>query len=296
MCAWSSGFSAVQAVGRKAGALRAFASARSEGRTLPFVGVPGGEVACQVLRDGCFEARAGRVDEASATLGSLRAEGYPVREIYPWAVAVTDLAETQQMPAPARLDKSAMARALLVRLSRSRVLSVAAINGLAYGGGLELDFARFLHEANDCQSFAKNYLAVGFRLDYVKADAPKGGELRLVSNLRVSTFDKYNPFTVKGSAPAYLSGLLFDTLLTGSLDETNAAALVDLLVDLQKEMGLAIVMVTHELDIASYCKRMVIMRDGIVISDTPTTNRRMADEERARLNEAERDARLDSPP
>ena len=55
---------------------------------------------------------------------------------------------------------------------------------------------------------------------YVNPDAPKGGELRLVSNLRVSTFDKYNPFTIKGNAPAYLSDLLFDTLLTGSLDET----------------------------------------------------------------------------
>ncbi|QDL54392.1 extracellular solute-binding protein [Rhodoferax aquaticus] len=57
---------------------------------------------------------------------------------------------------------------------------------------------------------------------YVNAAAPKGGELRLVSNLRVSTFDKYNPFTVKGSAPAYLSGLMFDSLLASSLDETSA--------------------------------------------------------------------------
>ena len=56
--------------------------------------------------------------------------------------------------------------------------------------------------------------------DYVNATAPKGGELRLVSNLRVSTFDKYNPFTIKGTAPAYLSALLFDTLLTGAMDET----------------------------------------------------------------------------
>lgn len=56
--------------------------------------------------------------------------------------------------------------------------------------------------------------------DYVNADAPKGGELRLVSNQRTSTFDKYNPFTVKGSAPAYLSELMFDSLLAGSLDET----------------------------------------------------------------------------
>ncbi|MGB3068535.1 MAG: extracellular solute-binding protein [Ottowia sp.] len=58
--------------------------------------------------------------------------------------------------------------------------------------------------------------------DYVNPDAPKGGELRLVSNLRYSTFDKYNPFTMKGSPPAYLSSLLFDSLLTGSMDETTS--------------------------------------------------------------------------
>jgi microcin C transport system substrate-binding protein len=57
---------------------------------------------------------------------------------------------------------------------------------------------------------------------YVNPAAPKGGELRLVSNLRVSTFDKYNPFTLRGSAPAYLSDLMFDSLLTGALDETGA--------------------------------------------------------------------------
>jgi len=59
--------------------------------------------------------------------------------------------------------------------------------------------------------------------DYVNPQAPKGGELRLVSNLRTSTFDKYNPFTLRGSAPAYLSDLLFDSLLTGAADESGAA-------------------------------------------------------------------------
>lgn len=58
--------------------------------------------------------------------------------------------------------------------------------------------------------------------DYVNADAPKGGEIRLVGNSRVSTFDKYNPFTIKGSAPTYLTDLMFDTLLTGSLDELGS--------------------------------------------------------------------------
>jgi len=58
---------------------------------------------------------------------------------------------------------------------------------------------------------------------YVNPEAPKGGELRLVSNSRASTFDKYNPFTLRGSAPAYLSSLLFDSLLSGALDESGAA-------------------------------------------------------------------------
>ena len=61
----------------------------------------------------------------------------------------------------------------------------------------------------------------GFKaFDYVNVDAPKGGELRLVSNQRYSTFDKYNPFTIKGAPPAYLGSLMFDSLLAGSMDET----------------------------------------------------------------------------
>ena len=57
---------------------------------------------------------------------------------------------------------------------------------------------------------------------YVNPTAPKGGDLRLVSNLRVSTFDKYNPFTIRGNAPAYLSELMFESLLAGALDEVGA--------------------------------------------------------------------------
>ncbi len=44
------------------------------------------------------------------------------------------------------------------------------IVGEANAGGLELSFAAFLEAAPDVQAFAKNYLAVGFKLDYVRAD------------------------------------------------------------------------------------------------------------------------------
>lgn len=59
--------------------------------------------------------------------------------------------------------------------------------------------------------------------DYVNPQAPKGGDIVLVPPTRQSNFDKYNPFTLKGSAPPALSGLLFDTLLTGTLDEPTTA-------------------------------------------------------------------------
>jgi len=58
---------------------------------------------------------------------------------------------------------------------------------------------------------------------YANPQAPKGGEIVLVPPTRQSNFDKYNPFTLKGSAPPALSGLLFDTLLTGTMDEPTTA-------------------------------------------------------------------------
>lgn len=59
--------------------------------------------------------------------------------------------------------------------------------------------------------------------DYVNPRAPKGGEVALVPPTRVSQYDKYNPFTLKGTAPPDLSSLLLDTLLTGTLDEPTTA-------------------------------------------------------------------------
>ena len=62
--------------------------------------------------------------------------------------------------------------------------------------------------------------APGFtHFDYVNPQAPKGGELKMVAGSRISTFDKYNPFTLKGTAPSFLADLLFEGLLTGSMDE-----------------------------------------------------------------------------
>ncbi len=58
---------------------------------------------------------------------------------------------------------------------------------------------------------------------YVNPIAPKGGEIAMVSPSRASSFDKYNPFTLKGTAPPGLGSLMLETLLTGNSDEPTTA-------------------------------------------------------------------------
>jgi len=55
--------------------------------------------------------------------------------------AGTDLSEARVLTGEQNNEKNDRVRALLFRLSRSELISVAAINGLAYGGGLELAMA-----------------------------------------------------------------------------------------------------------------------------------------------------------
>ena len=53
---------------------------------------------------------------------------------------------------------------------------------------------------------------------------------------------------------------------TGNLDSTTSVEIMDVFRQLNNA-GITIVMVTHELDIAHFSKRMITMRDGVVISD-----------------------------
>jgi putative ABC transport system ATP-binding protein len=78
---------------------------------------------------------------------------------------------------------------------------------------------------------------------------------------------------------------------TGNLDTRTS---VDIMGVFQKlnDQGMTIVMVTHELDVAQYTKRMVVMRDGIVVSDTPVAKRLIAEDELRRLQAEQKAAQL----
>ncbi|HOC55063.1 MAG TPA: ABC transporter ATP-binding protein [Verrucomicrobiota bacterium] len=78
---------------------------------------------------------------------------------------------------------------------------------------------------------------------------------------------------------------------TGNLDTRTSIEIMGLFQELN-DSGITILMVTHELDIAAYCKRFVVMRDGQVISDTQNENRQFAHERLAALETAEQKASL----
>jgi putative ABC transport system ATP-binding protein len=54
---------------------------------------------------------------------------------------------------------------------------------------------------------------------------------------------------------------------TGNLDSGSSVEIMRLLVDLNETHGRTIVLITHEQDIATFAKRVVHLRDGLILSD-----------------------------
>lgn len=78
---------------------------------------------------------------------------------------------------------------------------------------------------------------------------------------------------------------------TGNLDSKTSVEVMGVFQKLN-EQGITIVMVTHELDIAHFCKRNLIMRDGRVVSDIQVAKRSLAEVEMQKLLAAEAEAKL----
>jgi putative ABC transport system ATP-binding protein len=54
---------------------------------------------------------------------------------------------------------------------------------------------------------------------------------------------------------------------TGNLDTVNGAAVLDLLLNLNRIEGTTLVLVTHDPVLATYADRRIVLRDGLILSD-----------------------------
>jgi putative ABC transport system ATP-binding protein len=67
---------------------------------------------------------------------------------------------------------------------------------------------------------------------------------------------------------AHRPGILFADEPTGNLDAANGANVVELLAELNRELGTTLVLVTHDPELASHARRVIRLRDGAVVEDT----------------------------
>src|SRR5690606_22097028 len=93
-------------------------------------------------------------------------------------------------------------RGLALRLTIWSILTLSSPAWGAHGVAL---FGKPKY-SSDYQSF-----------DYVNPDAPKGGTLNLSIVAQNSSFDKFNPFSLKGKPAPGLLELMFETLTINGL-------------------------------------------------------------------------------
>jgi putative ABC transport system ATP-binding protein len=78
---------------------------------------------------------------------------------------------------------------------------------------------------------------------------------------------------------------------TGNLDSQTSIEIMGVFQKLN-DAGITIVMVTHELDVARYTKRMIILRDGKILTDEKVANRLSAEHELKNLKQAQEAVKL----
>lgn len=76
---------------------------------------------------------------------------------------------------------------------------------------------------------------------------------------------------------------------TGNLDTRTSIEVMGIFQRLNKERGITVLLITHEMDIAEYGTRLIRFRDGRVVADQKVAHRRNAEEELAALPPPEPD-------
>lgn len=109
-------------------------------------------------------------------------------------------------------------------------------------------------EAKDCTERAES-LAAQFGLTHLLGKNPyelSGGEKQRVAICRALI---NNPDLIMADEP------------TGNLDSKSGKIVVDEFLKINDVMKKTIVMVTHDPQVASYCKRIIFLKDGVILED-----------------------------
>lgn len=57
---------------------------------------------------------------------------------------------------------------------------------------------------------------------------------------------------------------------TGNLDSETGEMIIEMLFSLQKEQGITLIVVTHDEDLAKFCQRQIVIKDGEIVKEKRT--------------------------
>ncbi|MFV1988325.1 MAG: ABC transporter ATP-binding protein [Gemmatimonadota bacterium] len=124
------------------------------------------------------------------------------------------------------------------------------------------------YDSREAAAEALAHVGLGDRLDHEPSEL-SGGEQQRVAIARALVGQ---PSMILADEP------------TGNLDSRTSVDVMTLFQDLN-DQGITILVVTHEADIARYCKRIIRMRDGHLIADEPVLDRRIARDDLVKLTD-----------
>ena len=102
--------------------------------------------------------------------------------------------------------------------------------------------------------------------------------IRALDQVGLKGWEKHTPSELSGGqqqrvaiarAIASSPNVLFADEPTGNLDSARSVEIMELLMNLNRQNGITVVMVTHEPDMAEYARRIIRFKDGLVDEDSP---------------------------